>query len=184
MRYEIRLAGSGGQGLILAGLILAEALALNKDWYVVQTESYGPEARGGASKSDIIFSDTEIFYPKTRRLDLLLALSQRACDEYLKDLAPHGTLIVDSWHVKKCPREAISLPLSQTSRQNFNTEMFTNIISLGAISAITKIVAIEELRQVLPLLVPRKTFWTNTKALNLGWQLGREWLPRQDSNLR
>ena len=175
MRYEIRLSGSGGQGLILAGLVLAEALALNKDRYVVQTESFGPEARGGASKADIIFSDTEIFYPKTRKLDLLLALSQRACDEYQADLAPKGIFIIDSEHVKEYPEKAIPLPLSQTSKQNFNTEMFTNIISLGVISVITKIVTLDELGSVLPLLVPRKTVWTNTKALNLGWQLGEKW---------
>jgi len=175
LRYEIRLSGSGGQGLILVGLILAEALALNKDRYVVQTESYDPEARGGSSKSDIIFSDTEILYPKARRLNLLLALSQRACDEYQGDLTPEGILIVDSGHVKKYPEKAISLPLSATSRQNFNTEMFTNIISLGVISAITEVVILDELRSVLPLLVPRKTFWTNTKALNLGGQLGERW---------
>lgn len=175
MRYEIRLSGSGGQGLILAGLILAEALALNKDRYVVQTESFGPEARGGASKSDIIFSDTEIFYPKARKLDLLLALSQRACDEYYGELAPEGTLIVDSGHVKEYPEKVVSLPLSQISRQNFNSEMFTNIASLGVIAAITKIVTVDELRLVLPLLVPRKTFWTNAKALNLGCQLGEGW---------
>lgn len=174
MRYEIRLSGSGGQGLVLAGIILAEALALDKDRYVVQTESFGPEARGGASKSDIIFSDTEIFYPKTRKLDLLLTLSQRACDDYRGDLSPHGLLIVDSGHVKKYPEKAIPLPLSETSRQNFDTEIFANIISLGAISAITKIVTPDELGLVLPLLVPRKTVWTNTKALNLGVELGKK----------
>ena len=83
MRCEIRLSGSGGQGLILAGFILGEAIASTGYQHVVQTRSFGPEMRGGASKSDIIFSDIEIFYAKARELDILLALSQKACDEYV-----------------------------------------------------------------------------------------------------
>ena len=85
-RYEVRLSGSGGQGLILAGIILAEAVAIYDGKNAVQTQSYGPEARGGASKSDVVLSNIKIRYPKATKLDLLLALSQEAADKYSKNL--------------------------------------------------------------------------------------------------
>ena len=88
-RYDMRLSGSGGQGLVFAGTILSEALGIYEGKNVSQTQSYGPEARGGASRSDIVFSSGDIYYPKALKLDLLLALTQEACDTYylnLKDL--------------------------------------------------------------------------------------------------
>lgn len=171
MRYEIRLAGSGGQGLILAGIILAEALALQEDRHVVQTESFGPEARGGASKCDIIFSDKEIFYPKARKFDLLLALSQKACDEYSSDITTDGVLLVDAKYVKKYLKRGISFPFSQVSKEYLNTELFANIIALGVISAISKIVTTDELASVLPSRVPKAMIEANLRALNLGREL-------------
>ena len=80
-RYEVRLSGSGGQGLILAGVMLAEAVGVGDGKNAVQTQSYGPEARGGASRSDVVIAEGEIYYPKTMKLDLLLALTQEACDK-------------------------------------------------------------------------------------------------------
>ena len=171
MRCDIRLSGSGGQGLILAGVILGEALALVEDRYVVQTRSFGPEARGGASKSDVIFSDTEIFYTKAHRLNILLALSQKACDEYASSLAPRGVLIVDPKYVKKYPKKGIALPFSETSQKKFNTELFANIMSLGAISALTKIVTTEDLASALHSQAPPETLDANIEALNLGKEL-------------
>ena len=80
-RFEIRLSGTGGQGLVLAGIILAEAAGLYEGKYVVQTVSYVPAARGGTSRADIVISEWEIDYPKAMGLDLLLAMNQMACDE-------------------------------------------------------------------------------------------------------
>jgi len=81
-RYEIRLSGSGGQGLILMGIILAEAIGIYDGKFVAQTQSYGPEARGGSSKSEVIVSDEEIDYPKAMQPDLLLAMNQKSCDDF------------------------------------------------------------------------------------------------------
>ncbi len=81
-RYEIRLSGTGGQGLIFAGIILAEAAGIHDGKYVCQTQSYGPEARGGASKAEVVISDREIDYPEAIKPDLLLAMSQKSCDAY------------------------------------------------------------------------------------------------------
>src|SRR5665647_932364 len=93
-KYEIRLSGSGGQGLILAGIILADA-SLIQGINAVQSQSYGPEARGGASKSEVIISEEEIYFPKVQQCDLLLCLTQKSYDEYIASLKNDGILIID-----------------------------------------------------------------------------------------
>ena len=103
-RYEIRLAGSGGQGLVLAGVILAEAAGIYDGKFVCQTQSYGPAARGGASKAEVVISDAEIDYPKAIRPDVLLAMNQTSLDKYLADLKPGGVLLVDADLVREVPR--------------------------------------------------------------------------------
>jgi 2-oxoglutarate ferredoxin oxidoreductase subunit gamma len=102
-RYEIRLSGSGGQGLVLAGVMLAEAVGVYEGKNVAQTQSYGPEARGGSSRSDITISTGEIYYPKTSKLDLLLCLTQDSCDKYYHNLKEDGVLIIDSDIVRQPP---------------------------------------------------------------------------------
>jgi len=90
-RYDIRLSGSGGQGIILMGIILAEAVGIYDGKCVAQTQSYGPEARGGSSKAEVIVSDEEIDYPKAMKLDLLVAMNQKSCDEFYMDLKPEAS---------------------------------------------------------------------------------------------
>ena len=112
--YEIRLSGAGGQGLILVGKVLAEAAAIYDGLNATQSQSYGPEARGGASRSEVIISDGDIDYPKAENIDLLLALTQEACDKYIADLKPDGILIVDSQMVTKIPDgnfKVVALPI-------------------------------------------------------------------------
>ena len=104
-RYEVRLSGEGGQGLILAGVILAEAAAIYDNKNAIQTQSYGPEARGGACKSEVIISEDEIDYPKATRIDLLLALTQEACDRYAGELKQEGILVADSFAVERIPKD-------------------------------------------------------------------------------
>ena len=119
-RFEVRLAGAGGQGLILAGLILAEAVAIYDGRNAVQTQSYGPEARGGASKSEVIISDGRIDYPKVMSADVLLAMSQEACDEYFFGLDPDGLLIVDSELVERVPSSrAVEVPITHIAQAGF-----------------------------------------------------------------
>ncbi|NNG45544.1 MAG: 2-oxoacid:ferredoxin oxidoreductase subunit gamma, partial [Deltaproteobacteria bacterium] len=94
-RYEIRFSGSGGQGLILAGVIFAEAATIYDKINAVQSQSYGPEARGGASKSEVIISEEVIDFPKAQGIDLQLSLTQEACTRYYKDIKSGGILLVD-----------------------------------------------------------------------------------------
>ncbi len=174
-KIEIRLSGSGGQGLILAGVILAEAAAIYEGKNAVQTQSYGPEARGGSSKSEVIISDGEILYPKTTRLDYLLALNQESCDKYARDLKENGLLLVDSEAVEHLPPvNVVSLPLVRTAREKVGRAMTTNIVSLGALVGLGNIVSREALRKAVLARVPKGTEELNLKALELGFQMAEE----------
>ncbi|OPX33266.1 2-oxoglutarate ferredoxin oxidoreductase subunit gamma [candidate division KSB1 bacterium 4484_188] len=175
LKIEIRLSGSGGQGMILAGVILAEAAAIYEGKNAVQTQSYGPEARGGASKSEVIISDTEILYPKTSRLDYLLALNQVSCDKYARDLKDNGLLIVDQDAVEHLPIvKVVSLPLVRTAREEVGKAVTTNIVSLGALVGLSGVVSREALRKAVLSRVPKGTEKLNLKALKLGFKLADE----------
>ncbi len=176
-RYEVRLSGAGGQGLIVAGIILAEAAGLYDGKYVCQTQSYGPEARGGASKAEIVISDEEIDYPKAIKPDLLLAMNQKSCDSFFFDLKPNGILIVDSTFVKQPPTtRTIALPFSQIARAETGSEMAANIVALGAIMHLTGVVSPKGLESAVLNRVPRGTEELNKKALAAGIEAARRYL--------
>ncbi len=183
MKVELRLAGTGGQGVILASIILAEAAGVHEGRQVVQTQSYGPEARGGASKADVIISDQPILYPKSRKLDVLVSLSQQAADKYFDDLKVRGIAIIDSFYVRECPRQgALCLPLSETSREQLGRELYTNILTLGALARVTGLVRLESLQKALANRAPARTIDTNRRALELGWHLAEKALAQPASN--
>jgi 2-oxoglutarate ferredoxin oxidoreductase subunit gamma len=168
-RYEIRLSGSGGQGLILMGIILAEAIGIYDGKHVAQTQSYGPEARGGSSKSEVIVSDEEIDYPKAMRLDLLLAMNQKSCDEFYPDLKPDGLLIVDSTSVTQVPTaKAFQIPFTHMAREKFKREVVANIIALGALAQLTPIVSARAVESAVLARVPKGTEKLNRDALRAG----------------
>ena len=168
-RYEIRLSGSGGQGLILMGIILAEAIGIYDGKYVAQTQSYGPEARGGSSKSEVIVSDEEIDYPKAMSLDLLLAMNQKSCDEFYPDLKPDGLLIVDSTFVTQIPTpKAFQVPFTRIAREKFKREVVANIIALGALSQLSPIVSAKAVESAVLARVPKGTEKLNRDALRAG----------------
>jgi 2-oxoglutarate ferredoxin oxidoreductase subunit gamma len=169
MRYDIRLSGSGGQGLIIMGIILAEAIGIYDGKFVAQTQSYGPEARGGSSKAEVVVSDEEIDYPKALRLDLLLAMNQRSCDEYYMDLKPEGLLIVDSSLVNQIPvPKAYEIPFTRIAREKFKREMVANIVALGALSQLTSIVSKKAIEAAVLARVPMGTETMNKEALQAG----------------
>jgi len=174
-RFEIRLSGSGGQGLILAGVILAQAIGVGDGKNAVQTQSYGPEARGGASRADVVISDGEIFYPKTMKLDMLLALTQEACDKYYPDMKEGGTLIVDSNMVTQVPcKKYYGFPFTRLAREEIGHIMVANVIALGAITELTGVVSKEAIQEAVLTRAPRGTEEKNKKALELGMKIARE----------
>jgi 2-oxoglutarate ferredoxin oxidoreductase subunit gamma len=175
-RYEIRLAGSGGQGLILAGVILAEAAGIYDGKFVCQTQSYGPAARGGASKAEVVISDGEIDYPKAIRPDVLLALNQMSLDKYSGDLKPGGVLLVDADLVRELPVEgAAAIPFTRLARK-LGKEMMANIVALGALALITQAVSAAGLEQAVLARVPPQTREMNQKALAAGMAAARDFL--------
>jgi 2-oxoglutarate ferredoxin oxidoreductase subunit gamma len=180
-RYEIRLSGSGGQGLILMGIILAEAIGIYDGKFVAQTQSYGPEARGGSSKSEVIVSDEEIDYPKAIGLDLLLAMNQKSCDEFYPDLKPEGLLIVDSTFVTQLPTsKAFKIPFTRMAREKFKREIVANIIALGALTQLTPMVSPKGVESAVLARVPKGTEKLNRDALRMGIaaakRVKKEWM--------
>jgi 2-oxoglutarate ferredoxin oxidoreductase subunit gamma len=181
-KVEIRLAGTGGQGVILASVILSEAAGVYEGWFAVQTQSYGPEARGGASRADVIISDEPILYPKCRKLDLLVGLSQAAVDKYLPDLKVRGMAVIDDFYVRECPHpKTVCLPLSKTAREKLGRELFTNILTLGAVAHITGLVQLDSLKKALARRVPGQFLEINAKALELGWELAEPGIMKQEN---
>ncbi len=178
-RTEIRLAGSGGQGLILAGVILAEAAGLHEGKFVAQTQSYGPEARGGSSKSEVVISDADIDYPKAIKPDILLCMNQTACDLYIFDIKPEGTLLVDASLVHHLPTSrAVALPFTKIAR-DLGQEMMANVVALGALAALTGIVSLQSLEAALPGRVPKGTEELNKKALQAGVAAVRNFMKKK-----
>lgn len=175
-RYEIRFSGSGGQGLILAGVIFAEAATIYDKINAVQSQSYGPEARGGASKSEVIISDQTIDFPKAQAIDLQLSLTQESCSKYYKDIKADGTLLVDEDFVRDIPKgtfKVIKLPIIRTASEEIGKAFVANIVALGAITAITGKVKIDSVEKAVLSRVPKGTEEMNKKALRAGYDMAK-----------
>lgn len=174
-RIEVRLAGSGGQGIILAGLVLAEAAGVYDGRDVAMNQSYGPEARGGASKAEVIVSDSPIDYPLCTSVDVFLALTQEAADAYCWDLSPDAWVILDEDLVSHPPTtRCVSLPFVSQAKQKLKKTMVANVAALGAVSELTGFVTRRALERALLERVPPGTESLNKKALNLGARLARD----------
>ena len=170
-RYEVRLAGSGGQGLVLAGVILAEAAAIYEGKNAVQSQSYGPESRGGASKSEVIISDKEIDYPKATNIDLLLVLTEAAAQKYFKDAPETALVVADSDLVLTdvpAKYRSVKAPITRLARETVGKEFVTNIVALGLLRELTGIVGEEPLEKAVLARVPKGTEDLNRRALQVG----------------
>lgn len=175
-RYEIRFSGSGGQGMILAGIIMAEAASIYNGKNAVQSQSYGPESRGGASKAEVIISNESIDYPKATAIDCMLAMTQEACTKYHHDLKQGGTLLIDSDEVKNIPTgnfRLLGYPIIETARKELGKTIVANIISLGMISEITGVVTHEAIEKAVLSRVPPAFLELNKKALQIGFERAR-----------
>ena len=170
IQKEIRLSGSGGQGLILAGVILAEA-ALIDGKRAIQSQSYGPEARGGSSKAEVIISDNEIDFVKVQKCDMLLCLTQAAYDKYGKDFT--RLLIIDKdLNVKYPePEKVVRIPILDTALEKLGKPMVANIVALGAVNGVLNLVSKESLVSAVISRVPKGTEELNKRALESGYEL-------------
>ena len=168
-RFEIRLSGSGGQGIILASIILAEAAGIFEGYHVSQTQSYGPEARGGKCKAEVVISSKQIDYPKAIQLDMMLAMNQVSCDAYCYDFKPNGLLLVDSGLVEQVPTSrVVELPFTKIARKVAGKDLVANIVALGVLGYLCPILSINSLEAAMAARVPKGTEELNNKALQAG----------------
>ena len=173
-RYEVRLAGTGGQGAILAGFILADA-AIRDGKNAAQTQSYGPEARGGASRSEVVISAGEIDYPKVMAPDITLCMSQQACDRYCSERREDGLLILDADHVSRAPTtRAVRVPLTTLAKETSGKPITANVVGLGLLAGLTDIVSREALEAAVRARAPQGTEEMNLRALGAGYSAAED----------
>jgi 2-oxoglutarate ferredoxin oxidoreductase subunit gamma len=185
MKYaEIRLAGSGGQGMGLAGRVFSLA-AINEDYNVCQTQSYGPEARGGASRTDIIVSSKEILFPNCRTLDVLLAMNQESTDKFSESVSENGFVLVDSTFVDQMPPGHVyEYPLTATSIKMFDSPLMTNLMALGMLAALTRYFKLDSWTTAIREAVPERFLEMNLKAFEHGHREGREMLHLEEGRVK
>ncbi|RJS76736.1 2-oxoacid:ferredoxin oxidoreductase subunit gamma [Candidatus Bathyarchaeota archaeon] len=171
-RVEVRIAGYGGQGVVLAGQILGKA-AVYDGKNALQTQSYGAEARGSAARSEVIISDGKINFPAVRKCDILVAMNHESLNKHLEALKENGILIVDSTYVKEIPEtkaKVYKVPATETAQKTFGASLYANMVMLGALAKITNLVSVEALEKAIKESVPPKTVETNITALKKGLQ--------------
>ena len=173
-RCRLVLSGSGGQGVITAAIVLAEAAVLHEGLLATQTQAYGPEARGGATRADVIISDSEIYFPKVTQPNVLVCLTREAYMKFFEIIRPGGQLITDSKYVNQLQTldcRQISLPIYNTVIKHIGTPIVYSICVLGTIIGLTQIVKPESVIKVLDTKIPKALLDDNIKALDLGIEL-------------
>lgn len=177
MRQEIILSGTGGQGLIVAGAILAEAAGVFEGKEVVQTQSYGIQARGGASQSTVIISDQRILFPEVLTPNILLCLSQEAYERYASSLRQEGLLIIDQNLVNtekiRPDIKKVAFPFTAEA-EKINRRIAANVIALGALAVVTGVVKPESIAKAIPSRLPERNVETARQALVIGVKLAEE----------
>ncbi|WP_297091225.1 2-oxoacid:ferredoxin oxidoreductase subunit gamma [Thermococcus sp.] len=180
MRREILFSGFGGQGVILASVILGRAAAVYENLYAVQTQAYGPESRGGASKAEVVISDEPIDYPKTLRPDCAVFFSQEAYNKYLHTVKEGARIIVEEDLVPhrdfefEEKLEVLSLPLTEIAEETTGLSLTMNILTLGILTAWTEVVSREAIEKAVLDAVPKGTEEINLRALRKGFELGEK----------
>jgi 2-oxoglutarate ferredoxin oxidoreductase subunit gamma len=173
-RTEIRICGLGGQGVVLAGQLLGRA-AVFDGLNVVQTQSYGAEARGSNAKSEIIISDEKIGFPLVRHCDVIVAMSQQSLDLYVKDLKEDGTLIVDEGSIERVPEGSKAkifwVAATKTAESVFKSRLYANLIMLGAVAKITRLVTADSVEKAIAEALPEKVRVVNVDAFRKGFEL-------------
>lgn len=176
-RYSIRLSGAGGQGLIQAARILAEAAAIYDNKNAAESCSYGPEARGNASRAEVIISDEAIDYPKAEGIDFLMAMTQEAYDKYIKDLKPSGIVVADSC-VEICDEskdlKIFSVPFLDIAERECGKPSIINIVALGFFAEINGVIGKKSIRQAILARIPKKSEDIYIKAYEAGLRIAAQ----------
>ena len=177
-RCRMVFSGSGGQGVITAAIILAEAAVLYENLTAVQSQAYGPEARGGATRSDVIISDSMINYPKVIQPNVLVCLTQEAYNKFYTIIRPGGLLVTDARFVKiqrKADAKQREIPIYATVMEKIGKPIVFNICMLGTLLALTELVQPESVMKVIKTRIPKNFLELNQKALDIGLKLGEKY---------
>lgn len=182
-RYEVRLAGAGGQGLLLAGLILAEAAAIYDNKNAVQSQSYGPEARGGMSRAELVISDNEIDYPKVQEPNILLTMTQESADKYGSNVHKDAIVVVDATQVERTPTvgRVFSVPITAVAKEVTGTPLTASVVALGVIIGLTAVVSRKAILAAVQARAPQGTEDNNRAALEAGFTIGEKMRQPADS---
>jgi 2-oxoglutarate ferredoxin oxidoreductase subunit gamma len=177
MRVEVRFAGFGGQGIIKSGIIIAAAASIHAGKNSVQTQSYGPESRGGACKSEVVISEEEIDFPKLVQPEVLVVMSQAAYNDYAGDIKPGGTVIMDPDMIpteKNLGKVRIyRVPATKIAEQ-LGRRIVANIVMLGAFVSITKLLDENAVKESIKENIPQGTEELNLAAFEKGYECGRK----------
>ena len=177
-RTEIRVAGFGGQGVVLAGVILGRAACLHDGKHVTQTATYGPEARGGAAHSEVVISDEPVDFPEVEEADILVAMSQETLNRHLKSLKEGGTLLVDADLVSDIPQGKRlvlhRIPATSVASEELGRRIVANMVMLGAIVGATSVVSEKALKAAVKESIPPGTEELNIRAVERGIALAQQ----------
>jgi len=174
MRHEVRFSGFGGQGIILSAVILGRAAALYDNRYAVQTQVYGPEARGGASMSQVIIDEQPILFPKVKTPDLFVIMSQEGFEKYGNNAGKDATMLIDSTLVHDRPScRCIKVPATLEAKKQLGRDIVANIIMLGSLVTASEVVSTGALEKAILASVPKGTEDLNLKAMRLGFELAK-----------
>jgi 2-oxoglutarate ferredoxin oxidoreductase subunit gamma len=170
VRTEIRISGFGGQGVALAGYIIGKAASLYQGLEAAMTQAHGPEARGGASSSDIVIADRPIDYPFIQHADILITLSQEAYTRFRPEAKPEATLIIDSGLVTPFPEDRpMKIPATQLA-EGLGRRIVANVVMLGYFTAMTGVLQREAVEKAIETSVRQRTLALNLEAFSVGYE--------------
>jgi 2-oxoglutarate ferredoxin oxidoreductase subunit gamma len=176
MRVEVRFAGFGGQGIIKSGIIVAAAAAIHGGKNAVQTQSYGPESRGGACKSEVVIAEEEIDFPKVVEPEVLVVMSQHAYNDYAEELKAGGTMMLDPDMIpteRSLKNVKIYRVPATKIAEGLGKRIVANIVMIGAFVAITELLNKDAIKKSIVENIPKGTEELNLNAFEKGYEYGK-----------
>jgi len=184
---EMRVAGFGGQGVILSAMIIGKAVALEENAFATMTQNFGPEARGGASSAQLLLSDEPILYPYITEPHVLIALSQEAYDKFQGEVRPGGVILVekDLVHISAVKEgvRVYGIPATRLAEE-LGKRMVQNVVMLGFFCVVTKLVSRDALEQAVLKSVPSSAIELNRKAFLAGYEYGEKEISKAGGSVR
>lgn len=172
---EIRIAGFGGQGVILSAIVLGKAASIYENGFATMTQNFGPEARGGACSAQLIVSDSPVLYPYTTQPDIMVLMSQEAYNRFAPELKPGGALIIEEDLVRVSnlnrDKQIYAIPATRFAEE-LGKRMVLNSVMVGFFTAVTTLLTAEAVRKAVSDSVPSSFRELNLKAFDRGYEYG------------